>query len=80
MLAPSIDRLVDDAAATVADLRAFTKGNGGRTRLLWSKNHGAVRTNEAIVVCATNDADIRALADFAQRLWGANANTASRQN
>ncbi len=79
MPAPSIEKLVNDANATIGDLRAFTKDSGGRTRLLWTKNLGAVNRNEAVILCATNPNDAQALIDLANRLWGPNANEAIRR-
>jgi hypothetical protein len=74
----SIDRLVDDPEASIDDLLAYTKGNGGRTRLLWTKDYGAVQRDEAVVLCATDPEDIRAIIELSYKLWGPNANQGSR--
>ncbi|MES2155810.1 MAG: hypothetical protein V4510_11800 [bacterium] len=79
MQPPTLDRLVDNPAATLTDLRTYTKENGGRTRLRWVRNFGAVQRDDGLVICATDPNDIRTLLAVADRLWGANANDGKRQ-
>jgi hypothetical protein len=76
-MAVSIERLIEDDGTTLAQLRAYTKDSGGRTLLRWNRHWGAHDHKEALVVCATNEAEIEALLDALGKAWGTDCNAAT---